>query len=646
MSVIAKEASSGPDGANVGRPPTGSGADGRRRAGRVAVAALALLIPVVVIGAVFIMPYVRGDTDVPFGFDTPHYQWRANEVIADGPRALETFPVPSLNPAADRPSFPVVASIVRAAGGPAPDLFVFVVPAVFAIAIGLAAGAFAREVLEEPSWAFGVYALATGASFAVVRTAVGSIDNLLVDSVVIAAMTTSIVAAAGRRGAVGAVALLGAAALIHWIFAAVALVLIGVLGLALIPESRRELADGMQLRRVPAGRIGVIVGAGLIAGLAGLGLTSSIDFTAPHVRPSAVSRKTARRIPALWLPVGVPLAAAGGLALWWPRSQVRRWGCILLVAWAASLAVGGLVYLARGSESIPLYRVAEFALAIPILGAAAIVAAARWACARGVPGTIAAVLLVAGVLAFGAWSAEGSWAGSHSLMTPQTVREVAAATAYLEALPRDRPIVFVANDDRFIATDRSIRAALPGDLVRRTRTFIGDASDLLHGRPSSTDPTSASALSWPGIEPILGERYVAVWLASTNLGYEAPPGSRAIAPGVRVVRGPAPSPSFVLPALVRPSAGDLVSGTAASLAVLLVAGLGWAACLADVSWLSRVGMAPAFGAAFLTLAGVAAGRVGWASSGGRGIVLLVAVGVGGWASAFLVHRAGASDVTV
>ncbi len=147
-----------------------------RRADRLAI---------VVIAALFLLPYLRGDSVVPFGFDTAHYIWRANVTIADGLDALRTF-APELNANAERPAFPVLASLIDAAGGPSPYLLAFLTPAVFATAVGLAAGSFAVDVLEEPPWAFAVFAIVVGGSLAVVRTAVGSLDALLVESVVLA----------------------------------------------------------------------------------------------------------------------------------------------------------------------------------------------------------------------------------------------------------------------------------------------------------------------------------------------------------------------------------------------------------------------------------------------------------------------------
>jgi hypothetical protein len=224
-------------------------------------------------------------------------------------------------------------------------------------------------------------------------------------------------------------------------------------------------------------------------------------------------------------------------------------------------------------------------------------------------------------------------------MSHQTDREVAAATTYLRTLRPDQPIVFLVSTPKFTASDRSIRATLPGDLVSRMRTFVGDGSDLLAGHPTSTVLSSVLERSWPGVEQIIDQDYVAIWIASLNPRYPAPEGSLPIAPGVLEVRGPAPLPAASLPELSPPSSRDLVSAVAVSLAVLMVAGLGWAGGLVEGTWLTRIGLAPAFGAAFLTLAGVVSGQAGWRSTGGEGRALILAVAVAGWVSALLILRA-------
>ena len=86
------------------------------------------MVPVVALGTLYLFPYLRGEATDSFGFDTPHYLWRANLVHAFGLDALSSIPVPFLNPNADRPGFPVLASLIQTAKGPSPGMLLFGLP--------------------------------------------------------------------------------------------------------------------------------------------------------------------------------------------------------------------------------------------------------------------------------------------------------------------------------------------------------------------------------------------------------------------------------------------------------------------------------------------------------------------------------------
>ena len=76
-------------------------------------------------------------------------------------------------------------------------------------------------------------------------------------------------------------------------------------------------------------------------------------------------------------------------------------------------------------------------------------------------------------------------------MDPVTSAEVDASVTYLRTVPVDLPVIFVVSATGFTASDRVIRAELPGDLIARARTFLGAGWDLLAGRPPSFGrPTS------------------------------------------------------------------------------------------------------------------------------------------------------------
>ena len=312
------------------------------------------MVPVVALGTLYLLPYLRGEATAPLGFDTPHYLWRANLVHAFGLDALSSIPVPFLNPNADRPGFPVLASLIQTAKGPSPGMLVFLVPAIAAIAIGGAAGAFAVEVLDEPQWSFPLYAVLVGGSLAVVQTASGSLDNLTADSVVLAAATVALIAASGRRGVIAGGILIAAALLIHWIIAALLMMLLALLASFLVPASIDRREAGARLRDTPSGRLVAVLGSGSVIALLGLWI-SWTELHGPQIGQARIANKVAARIPSLRLWLTIPLAVAGSACLWWlRRSTLRRWGCLFLGCWVAVLAVGASAFWVLDGRRSPV----------------------------------------------------------------------------------------------------------------------------------------------------------------------------------------------------------------------------------------------------------------------------------------------------
>ena len=311
-------------------PPTRPEAGSPRRWASVLLCCCYLVVPAIALGTLYLLPYLRGEAVDPFGFDTPHYLWRANLVHSFGLDALSSIPVPFLNQNADRPGFPVLASLIQTAKGPAPGMLLFVVPAVAAIAIGGAAGAFAVEVLDEPRWSFPLYAILVGASLAVVQTASGSLDNLTADAVILAAATVALISASGRRGVIAGGILVAAALLIHWIIAGLMMVLLAVLAAFLIPASIDRREEGARLRDTPSARLVAVLGSGSVIAVLGLRI-SGTEMHSPQIRQYSIRHKVAARIPSLRLWITIPLATAGAACLWWlRRSTLRRWGCLFL----------------------------------------------------------------------------------------------------------------------------------------------------------------------------------------------------------------------------------------------------------------------------------------------------------------------------
>ncbi len=118
-----------------------------------------------------------------------------------------------------------------------------------------------------------------------------------------------------------------------------------------------------------------------------------------------------------------------------------------------------------------------------------------------------------------------------------------AAADYLHAARPSGPIIFVASKKGFTASDRAVRASLPGDLISSVHTFLGDSADLLAGEPINGFPNEDAELSWQMIAPLVDQDFTAIWLESLNPRSSPPEGSLSGAPGVWVVRG-APPPAL------------------------------------------------------------------------------------------------------
>ena len=567
-----------------------------------------VVVACTIVGFVFLSPFLSGKVTTPFGYDTPHYVWRSNLVIARGLDGLHHIaPKLRLNVNSDRPAYPVFAAMVNGVVGVDPGWLAYVVPPIFAICVGLAGAAFGREVLEEPLWAFPLYVVLVGGSLFVVLTAIGSADNLQVDSVLVAGGVAALLFGAGRRAGAAAVVLVLAAFLIHWLFTVLFLVLLLGVAVLLVPYSWRRWSHGDSIWSTPSARIGAVGAASLAGGFLALAQTPDFAAKAPAMTRTGIEIKYAVRIPLLRVPLQLAVGAAGMVALCWPRSILRRFGMVFLGLWAVSVPAGFAMYAVR-SHLFPVYRVAEFALALPLLGSALVVGLIRlgWAKLR-MAGAASAVAVVGVAIVATVQVGRSAWETSTTLMEPERVQQVATAATYLEAIRPTGPLIFVSSIPARPPADRVIRAGIPGDLVSQVRLFVGSGEDLLRGRqsifPEGTLMQRSSKITWKGIEPVLDQAYVALYLSAFNPLLPAPVGARMIAPGVYVIRGPATPDTVQLAPLPAPDRGRLVTSTIAVVLYLGLAGLGWAAGLVDAGWLSRVGLAPAFGLA--TLIGVA-----------------------------------------
>ena len=223
--------------------------------------AVGLAACVVVPSLLFLGRYIVSGTGVaPAGSDTSQHVWRS-EVVAE--LGLEALPASdgrsqALNTNADRPGLPLLLSALSSVTRADARDLAYVLPAVVAATIALAAAALAGAIPSVPGWGIALAGVATGASVHVALAANGYLDQLLVEPLLLVAAAGALRAAGGGPGrALGAAALL-ASWLVHWQFALLFTLLLGMLAVACLPASLGDRRRGRPLAETASGRVGTI----------------------------------------------------------------------------------------------------------------------------------------------------------------------------------------------------------------------------------------------------------------------------------------------------------------------------------------------------------------------------------------------------
>jgi hypothetical protein len=596
------------------------------------------------VGAFYLSAYALEGHEEPLGFDTSRYLWRNRCVAEGGVRGLRECRPPLATSMPGRVAEPLVVLPARSVLGVSDRAAAAALPAVLATALGLAAAALVTVALRAGSRTGALVAVVTGSSALVARLAgpEGYADNLLA----LALGTASIaLALCGRAGAIAGAVALGAAGLAHWpTFAVVSAVVAGAALLQARP-SLRERRSGRALWGTHLGRLGIVVlgGAGMWAVGAIVAGSGPDRFFAD---PASSGAKLAADVASYVLPVTVPAAALGAVALWRGGGGDRGVLESVLVAWLGviGLAVAawmvtpalpaGLRFLGAG---FPLHRFLAMALPIPILVALAL----RWA-GRSIRPTAAAVIVViAGTAAWG-WLGYRLWSAQEPFADHRRLADAAVASAYLDrAVPVGTVVVAVVDGvganpftDLYQVAD-NLRVPLDPRRISRTYLYLGRTENLRQGLPTLTgDPgyDAASRFRWRGLSRVLDRPHVVLVMRSYSPEFpalaRAMPG-RLAGPGVLALTGPAPKAG---PAVATPGPLELPEVAWAFLGMVLLmgaTGAGWAAAVADLRSFEWMALAPALGAAGLVWTGLLADRVGVRPWGWGGTAIVVAVGTAG-----------------
>jgi hypothetical protein len=575
---------------------------------------LALVVPVGIVAAIFLAPYASDPRQLPVGGDTSSYVWRVNVVHDLGVGSL-TYEATHTKALGDRPGYPIVLSLLRSVTGLSSLGLAWLTPALFASALALAAGSLAADGALEGRGRSGAVAIAVGGSAFVAWTAVSYAANLALDVMVVAAAVMALEVGRGRRGVWGGAVLLGGAVLVHWLFAVVFMIVLGVT--AIVQEVLRRMnADRSRLagkRLVAMLLIGMALGAG------GLLLAPQLPGRVPVIEADqpGPAGKVKDRLPALALPLTLPLAVVGSALLAIDRRRERRDTGVLLGVWSSVAVVSLLAWFVLDLP-LPPYRLAGFAIAIPIavvLGALVAGDRFEWSSRRGVALIVVVVSLVATVGLAGAGASV--WWARKAQLDAGELAQLGTLSSYLKPLPIETRVVLLIDPRRrSLPVDRAW-AGLP---TRRLRHVVWVTAKTRMLPPAARDR--------PGTAVVALDAYRKP--RPSDIGVP-------LGPGVTLISGPAPRHVEAGVPPRAPPGIELAFTLAILLAVLILTGGGWAA-LSDLPVLGIVSVAPAFGVAILSYAGLVASRLGGPLRGPAGAGLVGGIALAGWATA-IVSRA-------
>lgn len=580
----------------------------------------ALVVPVGVIAAIYLAPFAADPSKMPFGVDTSGYIWRVNVVHDLGIGSLTPEATNAPKPLGDRPGYPIVLSLLRSVTGLSSLSLMWLTPALFASALGLAAGSLASDGALERRSRSGAVAIAVGGSAFVAWTAVGYATNLALDVVAMAAAVMMLEVARGRRGVWGGAILLASGVLMHWMFATLFIVLLGVVAFVQSVLPRGDMADP---RRLAIKRLAAMLALGVALGAGGLLLAPQRPGQLPGVERAGPgpARKLEFRLPALALPITLPLAGLGSALLALDRRRDRRNAGVLLGVWS-SIAVVSLVAWFLLGLPLPPYRWAGFALTIPaavVLGAFAAAGRLERSGQQG----IALVALSFGLVATVGLAGAGAsvWWNREPTLAADEFAQLRTFTSYLEPLPLETRVVILLKAHNRKPPFNRAWTMLPPERMPYV-TLV--AARVKRNAPDLGLPPAAQ--DQPGTVVVALDAYRKPLDVGLSLG-----------PGVHLISGPLPRDVQAGVPPRAPPGIALAFMVAILLVVLLLTGGGWAA-LSDLPVLGILSVAPALGLAILSCAGLVASRLGVPLHGLGGSGLVGGIAVVGWLAAVLRRR--------
>lgn len=568
------------------------------------------------------------------GPDGPVYLWWARLASLDGLQIANWRPgVPALSLTFGGTLRLTQVQVLAAFGG------------VFAAVAGLAAAGLTEAGLRQAEMKrarpVALLAGVLAGAFAV-NLAGGYFGNI----VFVALLLGAAAALAGTQtqdnaGIVAAAILLAGGGLAHPLF-----FLAGAAILVLTAVSLRK-NDPSEARRtlVAAGAGGAVVGAGMLAMLAGP-RPPAVDTSADaFLRRSGLTASLAAEYrERLWHHVGryvlwlsVPLAFWGRkTATGFVRAFLRMWIVVTLIGLVAAFA----------TDQFPGLRMLSFAFALPILAALGLgKLTQRWTAVVAIP----VVVVLAGAMVF---AAALTWFRERPYMNEAQVAQVREVASTITSAPVGTPVVFVVDERNpelvaFRVTDwgNVIRAWMPPERIRDVHLYVGAAANLAEDRVTNNGNERHDTLSKLYLEDLhIGvtedsPKPIVCVLATFN-----PPGTIAMPPC-----SPSSASAEASPVQETADAADTRPATPWSIigagvlmfAFLAFVGFGWSASLVRPQpngVFVRLAIAPALGAAVLVLGAIAADRVGFRLTGGLPVSVSLLACLGGYLFAWRQRR--------
>ena len=544
------------------------------------------------------------------GPDGPVYLWWSRLAGADG-----------LSATADRPGAPALSLVLEGTLG----LSVVEATAALEVVLGVAVGLASAALVRRRAGAVGSTLAGLLAGAFAVHLAAGYLANLVTAAAFLAA--GALLDDPRRRAAVVAAFVLTGGGLAHPQFL---LLCVAILVVAAALAWRDDRHEALRIAGAAAGGAAVL-GIGLLAvrpGAPPLEVDTSKDaFLRRAGLTSELRAAYLDRFVHRWTRyvewVSVPLAAMGFTA---PNGNAGR----ILRSWFVLTFAGVAFALVTGW--LPADRFVTFGFAIPILAALGLVRLWRRLERRR---ALAVVVTAALTLAMLAGSAI-AWNRQEPFLSEEEVRALTVANEAVSRLEPGTPVAFLVNEPdatvSFLATRAGnvIRAGVPPDRIRDVVVVVPS----VRGAPASGERGALERLTAHDLSAAetRSGRKAAVIVLTPFDDVDRPTdaiqiGSAPVTGGVHAVDPLEPS-----------SAAGITWASMATLALLWVAGYGWARIgLADT--ITAAAAAPAVGAAMLILAGTALDAFGVALGTTVGALAVSAIaGGGGYLVRFVLER--------